>query len=206
MASYKLIYFNACGRGEIIRWLFELAGQKYEDVRLTEEEWQKLKPSAPFRQIPMFEAEGKTLCQTNAIAKYVALKFGLAGKTDIEKAEVDEVIECTMEIINPLYYIEDQVAKEKRNDLMDEFRAGNLRKYLTYLQEMLVKNNNGEGFFVGNSPTLADIMICHVFFWLGYCKIIEVTEEYPKLKAFNQRFESLPAIADWIKRRPVTPF
>lgn len=44
MPSYKLTYFNFTGRAEPCRYLFALAGQKYEDVRLTQEEFQKLKP------------------------------------------------------------------------------------------------------------------------------------------------------------------
>ena len=43
MTQYKLTYFNSRGRGEIIRYLFALAGQKYEDNRVTSEQWGKMK-------------------------------------------------------------------------------------------------------------------------------------------------------------------
>ena len=42
MPSYKLIYFNARGRGEMTRLMFAAAGVKYEDCRLTKEEFLKL--------------------------------------------------------------------------------------------------------------------------------------------------------------------
>ena len=45
MPKYKLYYFNFRGRAEVIRLVFAAAGQPYEDVRLTKEEWQKEKPS-----------------------------------------------------------------------------------------------------------------------------------------------------------------
>lgn len=43
--SYKLVYFAGKGRGEISRLLFAAAGVKYEDKRITFEDWPKVKPS-----------------------------------------------------------------------------------------------------------------------------------------------------------------
>jgi hypothetical protein len=45
MPVYKLIYFKSRGRGEMIRLAFAAAGVKYEDCRLTREEFEELKAS-----------------------------------------------------------------------------------------------------------------------------------------------------------------
>lgn len=45
MPNYKLTYFNARARAELIRLIFAQAGVKYEDVRIPREDWQKHKPS-----------------------------------------------------------------------------------------------------------------------------------------------------------------
>ena len=45
MAQYKLIYFGFKGRGEPARLMFAAAGVKYEDCRVTMEEFKKLKTS-----------------------------------------------------------------------------------------------------------------------------------------------------------------
>lgn len=45
MPSYTLIYFDLRARGELIRLVFAEAGQKYEDKRVTFDEWKDLKPS-----------------------------------------------------------------------------------------------------------------------------------------------------------------
>ena len=49
MPKFTLTYFDGRGLAEVARWLFAIADQPYEDVRLSHdgdrEEWKKLKPS-----------------------------------------------------------------------------------------------------------------------------------------------------------------
>lgn len=47
--TFKLRYFNIKGLGEPIRFLFAYAGQKYEDIRVSDEEWPAIKPSMIFK-------------------------------------------------------------------------------------------------------------------------------------------------------------
>lgn len=42
--SLKLTYFDGRGRAEVSRYILAAAGQKYEDIRLTREEWVEKKP------------------------------------------------------------------------------------------------------------------------------------------------------------------
>lgn len=45
MPSYTLVYFDVKARGEVIRLIFAEAGQKFEDKRVSMEEWAGVKPS-----------------------------------------------------------------------------------------------------------------------------------------------------------------
>lgn len=48
MSSYKVTYFDYRATAEPIRFLLSYAGKTFEDVRLTDEEWQKVKESEDF--------------------------------------------------------------------------------------------------------------------------------------------------------------
>lgn len=45
MVSYKLIYFQSRGNGEIARQVFAFAGQEFIDERISKEQWAEIKNS-----------------------------------------------------------------------------------------------------------------------------------------------------------------
>lgn len=44
MPEHKLIYFNGRGRAEVARLIFVQAAFPFEDVRISDQEWPKIKP------------------------------------------------------------------------------------------------------------------------------------------------------------------
>ena len=50
MTKIRLIYFNARGRAELSRLILAQAGQEYEDVRITKDEWPAMKPGNTYLQ------------------------------------------------------------------------------------------------------------------------------------------------------------
>lgn len=55
MVNYKLYYFNARGRAELIRLIFVVAGQTFEDIRFEMNEWPEYKKISPLGQAPFLE-------------------------------------------------------------------------------------------------------------------------------------------------------
>ncbi len=96
MTEYKLVYFNSRGRAEVIRLIFAVADQKYEDSRINAEDWPSHKNSgkAPFGQLPYLivtNTDGSEfiLSQSLSIARYLGRKFNLLGKTEQEQAQCE---------------------------------------------------------------------------------------------------------------------
>ena len=52
MPSYKLVYFDTAGRGEITRLIFQAAGEKFEDERV--KDWPAKKAGTRYLTNPNF--------------------------------------------------------------------------------------------------------------------------------------------------------
>ena len=123
MPQYKLMYFNLQGRAELSRVIFAYAGEKYEDIRYEFPEFPAIKPSKrahlnhlchaltrwcsivsfaalPFLQLPVLEIDGVRLTQSHTIARYLARKFNIAGKNDLEAAQADAYIDLIYDILD----------------------------------------------------------------------------------------------------------
>jgi len=208
MVAYKLTYFNRRGRAEICRLVFAAANVEFTDNRIERDQWPALKDSTPFGQIPMLEVDGVKLCQSNACARYLARKFNLAGKTDIDQAQADMIVDCLEDSIKPIltFFFEKDEAKkaEAKKKYVDE----QLPSYLTLLEKLLVANQGGAKFFVGSELTWADLSFINFVGWsaMAGADPSNVLAKFPKLAALKEKVEKVPNIAAWIAKRPKTEF
>ncbi|XP_072051484.1 uncharacterized protein [Amphiura filiformis] len=201
MPSYKLMYFDVRGRAEIIRLLFAQAGVKYEDVRITssKEDWQKLiKPTMPTGTVPVLEVDGGTkIPNAQAIARYVAREYNLAGSNNLEQLEVDAVMEAFIDVVGDI-----MPALGENDEAKKVIFEEKTKPKLKNLENMLV--GNGGNFFAGNKITVADITLfnnCDIFL----TKLSDdPLKDFPKLKALHEKVSKEPRIADWVAKRPQT--
>jgi glutathione S-transferase len=204
MTNYKLTYYNSRGRAELIRLVFAAAGVKYEDVRIEREQWPAIKPTTPFGQLPMLEADGVKLGQSITIARYLAHKFNLAGKTELDHARADMVVDCVEDTIKPVYGFAFETDETRKAPLKKKFLEEQLPTSLAGLESILKANHGGDGFFVGTELTWADLAILIVTDVMGYFGEESQLANYPKLKALRERVSKVPKIAEWLAKRPVT--
>jgi len=207
--SYKLTYFDGRGKGEVIRLILTQASVPFEDVRISREEFAQRRSTFPFLQVPIFEIDGKiTLCQSGAIARYLARKYNLAGKTELEQLQADMISDCVEDALSPtttfLYVEQDPV---KKAELRKKYIEEQLPVWLTKLEAFLVANNSGDSFFVGDSLTVADLFLVRargsINLQLG---IEDPFSNHHKLKALFERVIKLPRIAAYQAKLPITPF
>ncbi|KAG3275932.1 hematopoietic prostaglandin D synthase, transcript variant X2 [Ictidomys tridecemlineatus] len=197
MPNYKLIYFNMRGRAEIIRYIFAYLDIKYEDHRIEHADWPKIKPTLPFGKIPVLEVDGLTLHQSLAIARYFARNTDLAGKTEMEQCQVDAIADTLDDFMATFPWA------EKNQDVKDQM----FNKILTYdaphFMQDLDKYLGDKEWLIGNYVTWAD------FYW-DICSTTllvlkpDLLDAHPRLLALQKKVQAIPAIADWIQRRPQT--
>ena len=205
MSTYKLYYFNACGRAEISRLIFAAAGQKFEDIRYEHNEWPSHKAEMPLGQMPVLEHNGTKLSQSITIARFLAKRFQLAGKDDFDQAKADVVVDTISDVIAKLIPVRFEKDETKKQELMKKFMSEELPKFLENLETLRKMYGNGGPFFVSNQLTWADLF----FHDIGF-KLLQIDatclDKHPWLKQNRVEVEKQPKIAEYLKKRPQTPF
>ena len=210
MPQYKIIYFNGRGRAEIARWIFKVAGVDFEDVRYEQEEWKSVKEklNTPFGQLPVLSIDGQLYGQSAAIGRYLAEKFGLAGKTDLDKLRADMIVHCMEDVAQALFKAAFEADAAKKETLIKKLKDEDLNNYFTNLEKLLKQNKGGDSYFVGDSLTWADLTFAHFveFVTIVGLELSTFLNAYPKQKAVYEKVTKHPKIAEWIAKRPATKF
>lgn len=202
----KLTYFNARGMVEISRLILAQAGVDYEDIRVEKEKWSGMKNSTPFGGLPTLEVDGVTLCQSIPIARYLARKYGLHGKTEMDQAKIDMLVGCIRDAMAPGSAIFRESDPTKKEVLRKKYEEEQLPEKMAMLEKLLIANDGGDGYYVGKELTWADLCFLDFTFNPPSFEVDLHLEKYPKLKALKKRVEDAPNIAAWIANRPQTPF
>ena len=196
--TYKLIYFNARGRAEISRFIFTYAGVAYEDKRITREEMQELKPSLPTGMLPVLEVNGEVITGSGPIALYLAWEFGLAGRNNLQRAQICGIIDVVNDLVSkvvPAFYGEEASKEAAKKDLVDL----HIPKYVGILEQFI----GDDGWAYHKSVTVADFSIA-ILGDMIFGMFPDQADHFPKLKKCMDAVNSLPKIAEWIEKRPKT--
>ena len=156
----------------------------------------------------MLSIDGVKYTQSLSIARHLAEEFDLAGMTPLDKLRADMVAHCSDDFAwRPILIFREKDAK-KQAEQIAKFKAEELPMYLGYLEKILKENKGGDGFFVGNSLTWADVTF---YTYLNMTSLIKLDvasyiDAFPKLKALYYRIEKIPAVAAWLAKRPNDAF
>ncbi|KAE9548825.1 hypothetical protein FO519_007961 [Halicephalobus sp. NKZ332] len=206
MSSFKLEYFPSRYFGEPARLLLHYVGQKFEDHRTDrEKEWDTRKETTPFGTIPVLTVDGVQIGQSSAIYHYLARRFGLEGKGELEIATVNALGDYLKDFMNAnLPYV---IASFRQPDdverLKTEVLVPNLHKYLPKFVSLLKASKSD--FFADSGLTWVDFAISEYFDSMSKAAP-EVTGKYTELQEHSKRVHSLPQLQSYLSSRPVTPW
>ena len=100
--SIRFIYFDLpFWRAETSRLALFLGGIPFEDVRVTSEEFQKMKVEnqLPYNQLPILEVYERGIAQSLAIARFCGRRSGFYPvDQDIDAALVDELLDTVAQV------------------------------------------------------------------------------------------------------------
>uniref|UniRef100_A0A0H5BQN8 glutathione transferase n=1 Tax=Bombyx mori TaxID=7091 RepID=A0A0H5BQN8_BOMMO len=199
MPTYKLTYFNFAGLGEPIRWMLSYLDVPFEDNRIEREQWPTIKSTTPYGQVPVLEVDGKQVCQSTAIARYLGKKAGLAGSNEWEDLMIDTMIDTFNDFRSSIskWFRESDEATKKRLEetLLNETVPFYFNKFNDHIK------NNG-GYLANGKLSWGDIYFISIpeFMTTIWSDIID---KYEHIKALNDKVVNLPKIKAWIEKRPV---
>lgn len=156
----KVYYFDGYGRAEPIRLILSHVKVPFEDVRYSFEEWPtkkaELKPE--FGQLPVLEHEGKKYAQSGAIIRLLGRQHGLYSDNAFDAWRIDSIDNSVSDLADQYYkFFFDQDESSKKSGL-EKFLKTTLPNWAEAMENRL-KNNTSQNYIVGDSLTIADIVL-----------------------------------------------
>ena len=159
-SQYKLYYFNGNGRAIIIRAMLYYSKTLFSDVKITKEDWAKLKQTGKFdsEDLPVMEHNGKLYSQMHAIEQYLGYAFNIHGKN----IEDEYSINCLLDSFDDLFTIfkhftwpESEEDKEHVKDYEKAFKS----KFAFFITVLEKKYKDKGKYYLGDYFSLADVFI-----------------------------------------------
>ena len=127
----KLLYFPVQGRAQAIRFMCDVKGVAFEDVRMSGVEWGPIKAAATHGegvQMPIWVTDdGKSYGQSMAILKMMAFEHGYMPETAMQEYEAEWVYATMVDICEkPEIYAllkedADEAAQQACIDILTKF-------------------------------------------------------------------------------------
>ena len=190
--QYKLYYFNGNGRAIIIRAILCYSKINFSDVKITKEDWIKLKQTGKFESedLPVMEHKNKLYSQMHAIEQYLRYTFNIHGKN----MEDEYTINCLLDSFDDLFTIfkhftwpESEEDKEHIKDYEKAFKS----KFAFFVSVLEKKYKDKGKYFLGDYFSLADIFITSVL--TNFAEKLEcqniIKEQGPKIEELIERIK-----------------
>jgi glutathione S-transferase len=215
MTKIKLTYFDIEGAAEPTRLALALAGQEFEDVRVSFADWKDLKPKTPYGQLPLMNIDdGPVQTQSGAMLRWVGTACSETLYPRDKVYAIEEAMGVVGDLISafqPCLYMAmspqkygrpegfqtTEEGKELIKTMRENFVKNDLPNFLGRIEGLLEKG--GTQWIAGtDEPTIADCFAIPQLRNLtrGYLDHIDPKslETHPKVMEYVKRFCDLPQI------------
>jgi glutathione S-transferase len=205
-SSIQLVYFNIRARAEPARLLLAYAGVEYQDIRIEQpwlnmdnrDHWDNIKTEYAFEQLPVLYWNGEQIAQSLAVTRFNARQVGLAGKDNLEEAQVNEIIHAIEDVLQARINVLHETDEKRKAVVSETYKTLTLPNLLLQLENRLV--SRGGQFFVGDALSWADIQ---AFYFCSELDSLEQMDTSPHLASLVMRVGLIPNITNWVQSRPV---
>lgn len=214
----KLTYFDLEAAAEKVRLAFVMTGTEFEDVRIKFDQWEALKPTTPYGQVPILEVDGKVWTQSGAMLRWAGRKGDGSLYPAELMMEIDEVLGLSDDLAGawrPALFIgmrpanlghefaDDDAKAAKVKAMREKFVAEDLPRFMTFFSKIL--EERGNAFFCGPKITIADLQILPQlrYYTRGVADFVPPTclDGFPVVTAWIQRMLEVPQIKAWYESK-----
>jgi len=207
-SKFRIIYFNGRGKAEFLRYLLAYAGQPFEDIRLTLDEWKVMKQYSGFQELPVLKfSEQNWLTNSLEIARYLADKFNLAGTNFDETFEAEQLVQSVYVCYEKMYWVVRAALAHNDKGRKEAWEGFKYDYFLSMMDTWLAKlHKNDSGWLVGVQPTWADFAIAELMDRCETCFDLFALKDYYPLHLHAEKVQRLPGVKEWIDKRPRTVY
>lgn len=226
MTEYKLMYFNGRGLGELTRYIFAVAGQDYEDHRIEFGDWSKYKEDTLFGQLPVLviteNSEETKLSQSGTIARYLARRFGFAGKDDLEQARAEMILDHFNDLqghFRKAFQEKDPVLKAQEFKKFSQIIPDHLATVEKILEtektpylagDELTSIYLNKKIYLKISANYSNLLVADLALAVALDRyslyLGNILEKFPLIKALNQKINCHPKLSLYKATRPSASF
>ncbi|CAM9230551.1 unnamed protein product, partial [Ectocarpus sp. 8 AP-2014] len=149
-STTTLDYFGLPGRGEATRVALAYAGKDFEDNRMGFPEYSACKWAG--KGLPVLEMNGAEYTQSTALLRYADKLGGLYPEDALAALKVDEIVMIGEDIMANMF----KCMGEKDDTVAKGVLDGKVKSLVEFLVSKFAANPSSK-FFVGTSPTIADL-------------------------------------------------
>lgn len=131
----------------------------------------------------------------------MARKFGLAGKNDLEAAEIEMYGDQVTDIQNEFCKIHSEKDEKRKKELQEKLMNETAPTNLKAFNERLGKT--GSGYLAPSGLSWADLHLFNVLEFFGP-KRDELIANFKNVKELVDRISANPNVASWLAKRPKT--
>uniref|UniRef100_A0A7R9ZQ82 Glutathione S-transferase n=1 Tax=Craspedostauros australis TaxID=1486917 RepID=A0A7R9ZQ82_9STRA len=223
--TLTLTYFGIAGAAEPIRLAAAIGKVPYIHKSLEFKDWPEYKKTTPVGLLPLLEVDNgkddkQVIPESVAILRYFGKLGGLYPTDPLEALKVDSIVDSSLDsmkaialtvqgsvtnMISDEPWTKEEVAAIRKR--IATTKDAGLLMYMAYLNGVLEKN--GSGWFVGDSVTIADLMVLRVTSWVGSGMLDgippETLDPFPLIKAHMEKIAALPEVKEF-RDKHTTPY
>lgn len=197
--TLKITYVRGRGLAEVSRLIFAVNDVETREDHITNKaEFENLKASGKlmFQQLPLIEIDGLFLVESDAQANYLGHKYGMLGGTDYERGRVQMLFSGAKSFCASCKPSWPFLAAEKKEETVKAAISSAKNRYLPAFEKALA--DNGTGFLVGSSPTIADCALYDILSYFEMPEYGDLLEGSSHCKAFLATFAEVPGVKKYL--------